>query len=146
MSEQKNNKKKQNSPNPKGEKRGPKGPSKELSDKDFSALVEMIKIQCTAREICGVLGMSEDTLSRRIRERGIDGVGNFAELYRQHQSEGMVSLRRAQWKSAIEKGNVVMQKFLGAQVLGQSEKKEVSGPNGDAIPVSIVRTIIDPKE
>lgn len=146
MSRQKDNAKKPDGLKSKGAKRGPKGPSKELSDKDFATLVSMIRIQCTAKEICGVLGMSEDTLSRRIREREIEGVRNFAELYRQHQSEGMVSLRRAQWKSAIENQNVVMQKFLGTQILGQSEKKEVSGPDGAAIPVAIVRTIIDPKE
>ena len=49
-------------------KRGPKGPSKELTDKDFDKLVSMIKIQCTQDEICSVLGMSDTTLNRRLKE------------------------------------------------------------------------------
>ena len=81
-------------------KRGPKGPSKPMTDREFDQLVNMIRIQCTAKEICDVLCMSEDTLGRRIAEREIEGVKNFADLYKKHQGEGKASLRRAQWKAA----------------------------------------------
>ncbi len=125
-------------------KTGPKGPMKPMSDKEFDQLVNMIRIQCTAEEICNILNISEDTLGRRIAERNIEGVKNFADLYKKHQDEGKASLRRSQWKAAQD-GNPTMLVWLGKQVLGQKDKQELSGPNGGAIPVEIKRTIVDPK-
>ena len=111
-------------------KTGPKGPSKPLSDDDFEKVIQMIRIQCTAQEICDVLGMSEDTLGRRIAEREIEDVKNFADLYKKHQGEGKASLRRAQWKAA-QNGNPSMLIWLGKQMLGQKDlsktEHEVSG-------------------
>ena len=104
-------------------KTGPKGPSKPMSEKDFDQLVNMIRIQCTAQEICGILGMSEDTLGRRIAERNIEGVKNFADLYKKHSGEGKASLRRMQWKAA-EAGNPTMLVWLGKNVLDQRDKVE----------------------
>lgn len=125
-------------------KTGPKGPMKPMTDKEFEQLVNMIRIQCTRDEICGILGMSETTLNRRIKEQGIEGVDNFEALYKKHQDEGKASLRRSQWKAAQD-GNPTMLVWLGKQVLGQKDKQELSGPDGGAIPVKIERTIIDPK-
>ena len=104
-------------------KTGPKGPSKPMSEKEFDQLVNMIRIQCTAQEICGILGMSEDTLGRRIAERNIEGVKNFADLYKKHSGEGKASLRRMQWKAA-EAGNPTMLVWLGKNVLDQRDKVE----------------------
>ena len=108
-------------------KRGPKAPAptKPLSDRAFSELVGMIKIQCTRDEICGVIGMSEDTLNRRLKERGEE---NFAALYKKNQHEGRASLRRDQWKSS-QGGNVTMQIWLGKQVLEQRDKSDVDQKN-----------------
>lgn len=125
-------------------KTGPKGPTKPMSDKEFEQLVNMIRIQCTRDEICDILGMSDTTLNRRIKEQGIPGVDNFEALYKKHQGEGKASLRRAQWKAAQD-GNPTMLVWLGKQMLGQKDKQELSGPDGGAIPVKIERTIIDPK-
>jgi tRNA threonylcarbamoyladenosine modification (KEOPS) complex Cgi121 subunit len=115
-------------------KTGPKGPSKPLDDLDV--VIEMIKIQCTKLEICAVLGISEDTLTRRIREKGIEGVVNFADLYEKHSHEGKASLRRAQWKAA-HNGNVTMQIWLGKQMLGQRDQikqsVEITGANGGPV-------------
>jgi len=104
-------------------KTGPKGPSKPMSEKEFDQLVNMIRIQCTAQEICGILGMSEDTLGRRIAERNIEGVKNFADLYKKHSGEGKASLRRMQWKAA-EAGNPTMLVWLGKNMLDQRDKVE----------------------
>lgn len=101
-------------------KTGPKGPSKPMSDKEFRQLVEMIRIQCTRNEICGILNMSEDTLNRRIKERGEE---NFAALYKKHSGEGKASLRRLQWQAA-EAGNPTMLVWLGKNVLDQRDKVE----------------------
>jgi len=104
-------------------KTGPKGPSKPMTEKQFEQLVAMIRIQCTAIEICGILGMSEDTLGRRIAERNIEGVKNFADLYKKHSGEGKASLRRMQWKAA-EAGNPTMLVWLGKNMLDQRDKVE----------------------
>lgn len=124
-------------------KRGPKGPSKPMTDKEFEQLVNMIRIQCTAQEICEVLGMSEDTLGRRIAERQIEGVKNFADLYKKHQGEGKASLRRAQWKAAQD-GNPTMLVWLGKQVLGQKDKMDHSSTDGTMSPPSRIEIVAVP--
>lgn len=119
---------------PARKKTGPKGPSKPLDD--LEQVIELIRIQCTKLEICAVLGVSEDTLTRRIREHGIEGVENFADLYEKHAKEGRSSLRRAQWKAA-HNGNVTMQIWLGKQMLGQRDQikqsVEITGADGGPI-------------
>lgn len=105
---------------PEGKKRGPKGPSKLLSDNDFQRLLNMVRIQCTQTEICSILGMSDTTLNRRLQERGYE---NFLDLYKRHNDEGRMSLRRMQWQAA-ENGNSTMLVWLGKQYLGQKDKQE----------------------
>lgn len=105
---------------PEGNKRGPKGPSKLLSDNDFQRLLNMVRIQCTQTEICSILGMSDTTLNRRLQERGYE---NFLDLYKKHNDEGRMSLRRMQWQAA-ENGNSTMLVWLGKQYLGQKDKQE----------------------
>ena len=109
-------------------------PRKELSDEDFEKLIGMIEIQCTQEEICGIFGISEDTLSRRLKDRG---ELSFADLYEKHQNDGRASLRRSQWKTAKD-GNATMQIWLGKQVLKQRDvvHNEVTGKDGDAIEIN----------
>ena len=99
-------------------------PKVELTDNDWKKIIGMIQIQCTAVEICGVFGISEDTLGRRIKETEWLEADNFAELYKKHQHEGRASLRRAQWKAAQD-GNSTMLVWLGKQVLGQRDKHDL---------------------
>ena len=113
-------------------KTGPKGPTKPIDDKDFEMLIGLIEIQCTAEEICGVLGMCEDTLNKRIEEQNIPGIRNFSELYKRHAGAGRTSLRRAQWKAAHD-GNPTMLIWLGKQMLGQRDKQEITGADGGPI-------------
>ncbi len=123
-------------------KRGPKGPSKALNDKDFMQLLNMIRIQCTQTECCNVLGMSDTTLNRRLRERGYE---NFEDLYKKHNDEGKMSLRRMQWQAA-ENGNATMLVWLGKQYLSQRDRldAELTGKDGGAIVTKIERVIVDP--
>jgi len=111
-------------------KTGPKGPMKPMTEKQFEQLVSMIRIQCTAEEICSILGMSQDTLGRRIAERGIERVKNFADLYKKHSGEGKASLRRMQWKAA-EAGNPTMLVWLGKNMLDQKDKVEQDHTSSD---------------
>jgi len=113
-------------------KTGPKGPTKPMDDDDFKLLLDLIQIQCTAEEICHVLGMCEDTLNTRIAERNIEGIRNFSELFKKHSVTGRSSLRRAQWKAAQD-GNPTMLIWLGKQMLGQRDKQEITGADGGPI-------------
>lgn len=93
-------------------------PRKELSEEQFKMLVEMMKIQCTQDEICGVFGMTAETLNARLAERGEE---SFSTLYKKHQHDGKVSLRRAQFKAAKD-GNPTMLVWLGKQYLDQTDR------------------------
>ncbi|WP_406646883.1 hypothetical protein QEZ52_00350 [Aliisedimentitalea scapharcae] len=107
-------------------------------DVDLEQLQSLVEIQCTAEECAHVIGCSVDTIDKRLKEAGEEG---FAEYYKRHASGGKVSLRRAQWKSAMG-GNVTMQIWLGKQTLGQTDKSEteVTSPDGSMTPVSQVVT------
>lgn len=97
-------------------------PKKNLTDKDWDSVRYMCMIHCTGEEIAGVLQMDYDTLNRNCKDKHGCPI---SEYIKKNQSNGKMSLRRAQWKSA-ENGNVTMQIFLGKQWLGQVEKQEVS--------------------
>lgn len=111
-------------------------PRKELSDQDFDRLVAMIRIQCTQDEICGVFGMTAETLNTRLEERG---EGSFSTLYKKHGDEGKASLRRMQWKAA-EAGNPTMLVWLGKNMLDQTDKidNRHTSPDGSMSPKEII--------
>ena len=87
---------------------------------DFDQLNKLLHLQCTEEECASFFSMSKNTLKARIKEAGHDSFLSYAEP---HRAMGKISLRRHQWRSA-EKGIWQMQKFLGTQWLGQSEKLE----------------------
>ena len=92
-------------------------PLKEIDWKKFEALC---KIFCTESEIASVLGCHIDTLYEACkREFGC----NFPELYKKFSEDGKASLRRAQYKRALE-GNPTMLIWMGKQVLGQKDQIE----------------------
>jgi hypothetical protein len=78
---------------------------------DLEMVERLAHIQCTHTEIASALGISVDTLTRNRQ---------FAEVYKRGAEGGKKSLRRMQFESA-NKGNVVMQIWLGKQYLGQSD-------------------------
>ena len=94
-------------------------PRKELTEDDWNKLIAMIRIQCTQDEICGIFGMTAETLNTRIQERGEE---SFSTLFKKHSDEGRASLRRAQWKAATEDHNPTMLVWMGKQMLGQQDK------------------------
>ena len=87
---------------------------------DFDQLNKLLNLQCTEEECASFFSISKNTLKARIREAGYDSFLSYAEP---HRAMGKISLRRHQWRSA-EKGVWQMQKFLGTQWLGQSDKVE----------------------
>jgi hypothetical protein len=101
------------SPNKKGAGR----PEKEFSQQIFEGLC---RIQCRLSEICGVMGLSEDTIERRckaIYQR------RFIDIFEDLSATGKMSLRRYQFKMA--ETNPTMAIWLGKQYLGQSDKSEM---------------------
>ena len=105
---------------------------------DLSQLEAFCQVLCTQEEIALFLGCSIDTLNRRLKE----SVGKtFADFYKKHRTGGKMSLRRAQYKAAID-GNATMLIWMGKQNMGQKDK-----PDGDDIseplPVSIIIQVED---
>lgn len=87
---------------------------------DLSRLPALCRIQATAEECASVLGISQDTLERRLKtEHGC----TFSEFYNRYAAPGKCSLRRLQWKLA-RSGNPTMLIWLGKQWLGQTDKAE----------------------
>lgn len=97
-------------------------PKKNITSKEWASVDYMCMIHCTGEEIAGVLQMDYDTLNRNCKEQ--KGM-YISEYIKQHQSNGKMTLRRAQWKAA-ENGNVPMMIWLGKQWLGQKEQQDIS--------------------
>lgn len=91
-------------------------PKKVINQKQFESLCA---IQCTQEEICHVLDVCDETLTRWCKE--VYGL-SFSEVFKQKKALGKTSLRRHQWKLA-ENGNSTMQIWLGKQILKQSENQ-----------------------
>lgn len=98
-------------------------PVKEL---DWEMLADLCQIQCSKLEIAALMKMSEDTLSRRIQEESGE---TFAEYYKRASAPGKMSLRRAQFKSALQNGNVAMMIWLGKQYLDQRDQNQLEQLN-----------------
>ena len=95
-------------------RRGPGQPEKEINLKQLETLCQL---QCTDEEIGAFFGVSRKTIERR-KERE-----DFRETMQQGKLKGLVSLRRAQFQSALN-GNATLQIWLGKQMLGQRDKYE----------------------
>ncbi len=92
-------------------------PKKEF---DKSIFENLCNIHCTKSEISDVFECDENTVNAYCKRTYNT---TFSVVYKRLSSNGKVSLRRMQWKSA-ENGNVAMQMFLGKQYLGQKDNPE----------------------
>ena len=77
---------------------------------DETLIRKLAEIDCTMGEIAACLKCSIDTLER-----------NYAGVINQGREEGKCSLRRAQYKKAME-GNPTMLIWLGKHRLGQKDE------------------------
>jgi hypothetical protein len=93
------------------------------ADIEYDKLKALCQILCTGEECANILGMDYDTLNKGLER---EGHGGFTDYLKKHGSEGKASLRRKQFKSAVEDGNVTMQIWLGKQILDQRDKKDVA--------------------
>lgn len=114
----------------------PKGgrPRKEI---DFQMLANMCRIQMTAEECATVLDITPDTIDARLKEE--TGAG-FSDFYKRHIEEGKMSLRRAQFKAAVEEMQPTMLVWLGKQMLGQEDKvtHQMQNPDGSGLSYHVV--------
>lgn len=73
-------------------------------------------------QVAAMLGISFDTLSRRIKE---EKNADFADYMRDKRESGNEKLLKAQYNLAIQENDRAMLIWLGKQRLNQSEKREV---------------------
>ena len=101
-------------------RRGPKlrGPT---TEKDIKIFENLCAMQCTLEELSSAFSVDKTTLIKRIEEHYDE---KFSTIFKQKRQNGTISLRRAQWQTAIDKHSVAMQIFLGKQYLGQMDKQE----------------------
>lgn len=93
-------------------------PSKQFDEATFEKLCAMM---CSEDEICSFFNTTDKTIAKWCkRTYGMC----FSDCLKRFGTTGKISLRRAQFKSAIDKGNVTMQIWLGKQWLGQKDKVE----------------------
>ena len=93
-------------------------PRKQINLQQVEALAT---IGATDDEIATVLGISTDTVGRRKKDNP-----GFKEALKRGRDKGKVTLRRLQWKSA-QAGNVAMLIFMGKQLLGQKNDRQLTG-------------------
>lgn len=82
------------------------------TDAQFKVLENLLKIQCTPREICAVLEISDDTLKRRIVGKYDCTLEDLSEHFRHH---GRASLRRKMYDNAFNNNSQRMQIHLSKQ-------------------------------
>lgn len=107
-------------------KANPKGAGRSKAGINWALVRDLCKIQCTGEEIASVLDIDYDTLQRACKEKYEI---KFAEYIEQKKKGGKASLRRVQFKKALA-GNPTMLIWMGKQYLNQTDKKEISGPDG----------------
>ena len=102
---------------------------KKAVDLTPEALEALAVMHPSNEEIAAYFKVSRQTVQRYLRKKP------FAEAFARGKDMRDISLKRAQWRAGVEKGNVVMLIWLGKQVLGQTDKAamEHSGPDGGAI-------------
>jgi hypothetical protein len=75
----------------------------------------------TQEEIGCLCGLSASQVSSRLND---EDHPELKEAYISGRNTAVMSLRRAQFKAAVEKGNITAQIWLGKQELGQADKRE----------------------
>ena len=81
---------------------------------DTNQVEQLAGFGCTDTEIASFFDISRTTLER-----------NYEHYLTKGREEGKIRLRQYQWASA-KKGNVAMLIWLGKQLLGQSDKQEIT--------------------
>ncbi len=89
-------------------------------------------IQCTQEEMAAVLGISVDTIERRMKDDP-----EFSGIIKKGKANGKMSLRRKMYDGAMS-GNVTMQIWLSKQYLDMVDKQEYGGKDGANLMVQLI--------
>jgi hypothetical protein len=112
----------------------PKGAGCPTIKLNWEDIDKLCFIQCTLREIASFCNCSEDKIEIACHKEKNMKFSEYSELKR---GNGKVALRRTQWRLAVEKEDKTMLIWLGKQHLGQSDKQELTGKNGQAIELNV---------
>ena len=82
-------------------------------DIDPKQVEKLAAYGCTNTEIASFFGCSKDLISK-----------SYSTNVEKGKDSGRIRLRQLQWRAA-ERGNIPMLIWLGKQVLGQSDRKEI---------------------
>ena len=82
-------------------------------DIDPKQVEKLASYGCTNTEIASFFGCSKDLISK-----------SYSTNVEKGKDSGRIRLRQLQWRAA-ERGNIPMLIWLGKQVLGQSDRKEI---------------------
>ena len=83
-------------------------------DIDKTQVEKLASYGCTVREVANFFGCSEDLIKK-----------SYSQFMTKGKDKGKIRLRQMQWRSE-ENGSVPMQIWLGKQVLGQTDKQELT--------------------
>ena len=81
---------------------------------DGKKVEQLASFGCTNTEIAQFFGCDESLIRK-----------SYSENLTKGRDKGKIRLRQMQWKAA-ERGNTSMLIWLGKQILGQSDKQEIS--------------------
>lgn len=96
----------------------------------------LAQLQCTEVEAASYLKVDDETF-KDFLAREPDAAATWSE----GRAEGIVKLRNAQFRKALS-GNPEMLKWLGRQVLGQSDKTVVEQTGKDGGPIQTATTVV----
>lgn len=109
-------------------------PSLALDAKTLKTIEGLGEIMATTKESAAVLQVSEPTFIKFLNDNP-----SAREAMLNKQGARLASLRRQQF-AAVDKGNTTMMIWLGKNYLGQTDKSEITGANGDPVTFTIVHT------
>lgn len=102
---------------------------------DWDTVGKLLEADCKTVDIARQLGVSEMTLYRRCKS---DLNVSYVTFSQQKKMLGDNLLRAKQYQTAMS-GNTTMLVWLGKQRLGQSDKNELTGKDGERIVIEVVR-------
>lgn len=101
------------------------------TQKDYKQLKRLCQLQCTLREVAGWFDTQQEAIVDLIKRKYDMSFAEFRDRYGQ---SSLISLRRRQFKAAIDEGSVPMMTWLGKQYLDQKDKAEQASLFPDGIP------------
>ena len=106
-----------------------------IIDIDWNKVGMMLEAHCSGSEIAGKLGIHTETIYKRCKK---DLNLDFITFKTQKRESGKTILKMSQFESAVKDKNIAMQIWLGKQLLGQRDKKDIEQKNINPIEVEII--------